>query len=180
MISHGYGHEIDRESGGPNQSVGARPEVVDFIPLSKISVVAGASEMVALYAAGHSLQQISRIVGRAKATVKSTLAANGVVLRPASGSQKFHALGQNERRSSLPPFGFVLLRNQFVPHPVEIEVVREIRALSKSGLRPRQIAERLNVLGHCTRSKKQWGCLAVANVLKNLKASRYPYSNEMK
>jgi len=165
--------------GGRDWSVGARAEIIDFIPLSKPPLVAVASEMAELYASGYSLKQIASKLNKAKTTVKSTLESHGVVMRPASGSKKYYRLGQNERRSAHPPFGFVVLRNKFVPHPTEIEILREINQLMKSGRGPRQIANRLNELKLPTRSKRAWAHSVVTGILKRLKANQYPY-NEVK
>jgi hypothetical protein len=143
--------------GGPGWSVGARAEVIDFIQLSKPPLAASAPEMAELYTEGHSLAVIAKKLGKAKSVVKGTLEAHGVDLRPATGSKEYRRLGRNQRRSSHPPFGFVLLRNQFVPHPKELEIVREMVALSKRGLGPRQISDRLNELGLPTRAQKLWG-----------------------
>jgi len=132
--------------------------------------------MAVLYASGHSLEQIAKELGKAKSTVKSTLEAHGVVLRPATGSKKYRSLGQNERRLARPPFGFVVLRNKFIPHPCEIEVLREINRLVKRGRGPRQIANRLNELGLPTRSKRPWAHSVVTGILTRLKANQYPYN----
>lgn len=166
-------------NGGRDWSADARPEVVDFIPLSKPPLVASLPEMASLYASGYSLEQIAKKLNKAKSTVKGTLQAHGVVLRPAHGSHEHRQLGQNERRSAQPPFGFVLLRNAFVPHPNEIEVVREIKKLAKSGRGPRQIADRLNELDLPTRSKRPWAHSVVTGILNRIKSNQYPYNGVM-
>lgn len=165
--------------GGRDWSADAQAEIIDFIPLSKPPLVASAPEMASLYASGYSLDQIAKKLNKAKSTVKSTLEGWGVVLRPATGSKKYHRLGQNERRSARPPFGFVVLRNRFVPHPTEIEIVHEINQLMKRGRGPRQIADRLNELGLPTRSKRPWAHSVVTGILNRLKTNQYPY-NEVK
>ena len=164
------------KSGGRDWSADAHAEIIDFIPLSKPPLVASAPEMVTLYASGHSLERIAKKLGKAKSAVKSTLENHGIVLRPATGSKKYYRLRQNERRSSNPPFGFVLVQNRFVPHPGEIEVVREIHRLMKCGRGPRQIADRLNELGFATRRRKLWAHSVVTGILKRLKANQYPYN----
>lgn len=135
--------------------------------------------MAHLYGLGYSLAKIAKKLNKAKSTVKRTLEIHGVALRPATGSYEQRKLGQNERRSAHPPFGFVLLRNTFVPHPNELEVLREIRKLMNQGLGPRQIANELNKLKLQTRKKKPWAHSVVTGILKRLKANQYPY-NEVK
>lgn len=168
-----------KKFGGRDWSTDAHAEIIDFIALSKPPLMASAPAMATLYASGYSLEQIAGKLNKAKSTVKSTLENHGVVLRPATGSKKYHDLGQNVRRSSHPPFGFVLLRGQFLPHPNEIEVVGEIHRLMKRGRGPRQIADRLNELGLSSRSKKPWAHSVVTGILKRLRANQYPY-NEVK
>ncbi len=165
--------------GGRDWSVDAHSEVVDFIRLSNPPIVSRAPEMAALYESGHSISQIARKFGKAKATIKNSLEVYGVVLRPAIGSKKYLRQGQNKRTSSNPPFGFLLLRNEFTPHPKEIETLREIITLSEQGRGPLQIAKRLNELALPTRSKKPWAHSVVAGIIKRFKANGYPY-NELK
>lgn len=166
-------------NGGPDWSVGAQTEIIDFIPLSKPPVITVAPEMARLYGFGYSLAEIAKKLNKAKSTVKRTLEIHGVVLRPATGSHEHRKLGQSERKSAHPPFGFVLLRNKFVPHPNELEVLREIHRLMRRGLGPRQIANELNKLKLQTRKKKPWAHSVVTGILKRLQANQYPY-NEVK
>lgn len=165
--------------GGRDWSVDAHSEVVDFIRLSNPPIVSRAPEMAALYESGHSISQIARKFGKAKSTIKNSLEVHGVVLRPAIGSKIYLRQGQNKRTSSNPPFGFLLLRNEFTPHPKEIETLREIITLSEQGRGPLQIAKRLNELALPTRSKKPWAHSVVAGIIKRFKANGYPY-NELK
>ena len=163
-------------SGGRDWSAGAHAHIFDFIPLSKVPPAATAPEMASLYASGHSLVQIAKRFNKGKSTVKRTLLAHGVVLRTASGSKKSASIGQNKRRSANPPFGFVLIRNSFLPHPAEIEVVREIKRLWQNGRGPRQIADRLNELGLQSRTKKPWAHSVVTGILRRISANQYPYN----
>lgn len=163
-------------NGGPGWSVGARPEIIDFIPLSKPPLLSTIPEMVTLYSSGYSLYQISKKLGKAKTTIKCALKSQGIVLRPATGSLAFRKLDKNARRSAHAPFGFVVLRNEFVVHPTEHEVLLEIKKLAKLGRGPRQIANRLNELALPTRSKKPWAHSVVTGILNRLKVNQYPYN----
>jgi DNA-binding CsgD family transcriptional regulator len=135
--------------------------------------------MAELYASGYSLEQIAKKLNKAKSTVKGTLRNLGIVFRPASGSPEFKKLDKNSRRSAHPPFGFVVVRNKFVAQPKEMEVLLELKKLWKSGRGPRQIADRLNVLGLDTRSKKPWAHSVVTGILNRFKKNQHPY-NEVK
>jgi transposase-like protein len=155
-------------------SVGAHPEVVDYIGLSSFPLVSVADEIATLYRSGASIIAIARQFGKAKGTIRRNLLQNGISLRPAPGSPQFKKLRKKDRPATNPPYGFLLLKGKLVQHPAELEVVREIIDLWKTGLGPHHIAQRLNARGYKTKKQKKWAHAQVTNILAKIR--EYPYS----
>lgn len=125
--------------------------------------------MTELYEFGRSLREISKELGLAKTTILNTLKQAGVTLRPSNAD--YHRGPSKPPRSSVgnTPYGFARLRGKLVVDAKEIETLRQIINLWRSGKTFHAIAIQLNSQGIKPRKGKAWQYASIQSVIQHHK-----------
>ena len=120
-----------------------------------------------LYNSGTSLHKIAEQLQVGKTTVRESLVAGGVRLRPDNKSPEGKsALRQRKVPYANPPYGYAFLDGRFMVHPKEIQNVRRMLEMRKQGLSFNAIAKSLNVKCIAPRSGKKWDHSVIADIIR--------------
>lgn len=128
----------------------------DFIEIHSLNKVAISEKMAELYRSGLTLRQVARRLGVCKNTVRETLLAAKVALRPSCRDYDKPAAKTGKPFVGAPPFGYCCQRGRLVPDPKEAETLHLILALWKSGKSLSDIMRQLNRQRIKTRKGAPW------------------------
>ncbi len=121
---------------------------------------------VELYGQGQSLKDISKLTGKSKAFVRSSLVKAGVALRSHVPAPVHTGWREPGKRNVRPYFGFCYFQGKVVADPREFENLLVIHRLWTSGINPNSIAVQLNAKKIPARSAASWNRNSVVNILK--------------
>lgn len=141
----------------------------DFIEIKVHLISNENNEFKALYEQGHSIREISNLLGFPFATIQRHLVRMGVTLRP---NKPVSFLGKQSHtfKSAAPPiYGFCYLEGRLQKDPREYPILQTIEKQRQLGRTPTEIARHLNSKGFKTRHGKLWTQAHVFNIVQKLK-----------
>ena len=155
------------KNGRRDDSLEERPEPHEILAYSSSRLFGLFEKSAPLYQAGSSLLKIAEQMQVSKSTVRKTLQAGGVRLRPHNGTPEGRT-AVRERRTvyANAPYGYAFLDGKLTVHPKEIQNVRRIVQLRNDGLSFNAIAKELNAKSIAPRSGKRWDHSVISEIIR--------------
>jgi len=142
----------------------------DFIEFPLLSSEGISAKCTQLYQRGYSIREIAKELGVSKTRVLNKLTLAGVPLRPSNADYKKDSSRTPRSGVGNTPFGFARLRGKLVVDAKEIETLRLILQLWRSGKTFHAIAVHLNSHQIKPRKGKAWQFASVRSVIQHHKA----------
>ncbi|MBI3555457.1 MAG: recombinase family protein [Deltaproteobacteria bacterium] len=155
-----------REKDGEPRRINSKElEAHDFIELPSINKAGISEKVIELYRSGLTMRQVARRMGWAKSTVRATLLAAGVELRPSCRDYQWPKSKVGKPYVGVAPYGFYCLRGKLFADPKEIETLRLILTLWRSGQSLSAIVRHLSHHRIKTRKGSVWMATTIRTIV---------------